>query len=831
MKRINKRDKIYLLILTIIFILVILYILKDGTLYGSILDWNNQHSIIPDYFRTLFYKTHKILPNLALNLGSGQNIYNYAYYGLLNPIILISYLLPFITMKTYIQISSILVVYFSILLFYYFLRNNKYNENISFLGTIAFFASTPLLFHSHRHIMFINYFPFLILALIGVDKYFENNNKKLLCISTLLIILSSYYFSIPSIICIVVYGIYKYLQLNSKVTFKRFINDGFKFLLPIICAVFISSILLVPTFMTLLSGRDGSNVSINLLELLTPKINIKYIYSSYGLGLTSFSLVGILNFFKTKRKENMFLSIILSLMILFPIINYILNATMYIDSKVLIPFIPLFILVEVELFNNIERLDIKHILISSLCLIFYVFIFRSEYSFIFYIDYILSIILIVICNRYKLKKAFSLIVTLSLIVLTFIMSHNDNLVPYSRYYNDTNYNQKKLSYLIPNDYNHTTLYNNNHDNVNEIYNNLNIYSNYIYSSISNKLYNKFYFDTFENNMEYRNRSLLTANKNIMYLMFSNNKYFIGDNIDIIGYNKTNQIGNTSLYKNENVLPFMYVSYNFMSSNDFNKYSFPYTNEILLKNTIINSNTFNNYETNIKQIKLNEFKIKEISENININNNEINVLKNKSKIIIDLDDLYKDKILFISFNLESQNRDLYIDINGVTNKLTNKNWKYYNGNTTFDYVLSEKYRDNLIVTLNKGKYIVDDLKIYYIDYNDIKDVNKYVTKVNVSDKSIGDKIYANVNVNRDGYFVTTIPYDKGFNIMMDNEKIDYEIVNNAFVGFKISKGYHDIEISYRSPGKVIGIILSAIGLCIYIIFIRRSNYWLNLKYFL
>ena len=823
MKRINKRDKIYLLILTIIFILVILYILKDGTLYGSILDWNNQHSIIPDYFRTLFYKTHKILPNLALNLGSGQNIYNYSYYGLLNPIILISYLLPFITMKTYIQISSILVVYFSILLFYYFLRNNKYNENISFLGTIAFFASTPLLFHSHRHIMFINYFPFLILALIGVDKYFENNNKKLLCISTLLIILSSYYFSIPSIICIVVYGIYKYLQLNSKVTFKRFINDGFKFLLPIICAVFISSILLVPTFMTLLSGRDESNVSINLLELLIPKINIKYIYSSYGLGLTSFSLVGILNFFKTKRKENMFLSIILSLMILFPIINYILNATMYIDSKVLIPFIPLFILVEVELFNNIERLDIKHILISSLCLIFYVFIFRSEYSFIFYIDYILSIILIVICNRYKLKKAFSLIVTLSLIVLTFIMSHNDNLVPYSRYYNDTNYNQKKLSYLIPNDYNHTTLYNNNHDNVNEIYNNLNIYSNYIYSSISNKLYNKFYFDTFENNMEYRNRSLLTANKNIMYLMFSNNKYFIGDNIDIIGYNKTNQIGNTSLYKNENVLPFMYVSYNFMSSNDFNKYSFPYTNEILLKNTIIDSNTFNNYETNIKQIKLNEFKIKEISENININNNEINVLKNKSKIIIDLDDLYKDKILFISFNLESQNRDLYIDINGVTNKLTNKNWKYYNGNTTFDYVLSEKYRDNLIVTLNKGKYIVDDLKIYYIDYNDIKDINKYVTKVNVSDKSIGDKIYANVNVNRDGYFVTTIPYDKGFNIMVDNEKIDYEIVNNAFVGFKISKGYHDIKISYRSPGKVIGIILSAIGLCIYIIFIRRSNY--------
>ena len=170
MKKVNKKDKIYLLILSIIFILIIVYILRNNTLYGSILDWNNQHSVIPDYFRTLFYKTNNLFPNLALNLGSGQNIYNYSYYGLLSPIILVSYLLPFITMKTFIQISSIMLVYSAIVLFYYFLRLNKYNENISFLGTICFFASTPLLFHSHRHIMFMNYFPFLILALIGVLK-------------------------------------------------------------------------------------------------------------------------------------------------------------------------------------------------------------------------------------------------------------------------------------------------------------------------------------------------------------------------------------------------------------------------------------------------------------------------------------------------------------------------------------------------------------------------------------------------------------------------------------------------------------------------------------
>ena len=825
MKKVNKKDKIYLLILSIIFILIIVYILRNNTLYGSILDWNNQHSVIPDYFRTLFYKTNNLFPNLALNLGSGQNIYNYSYYGLLSPIILVSYLLPFITMKTFIQISSIMLVYSAIVLFYYFLRLNKYNENISFLGTICFFASTPLLFHSHRHIMFMNYFPFLILALIGVLKYFENNNKKLLCISTLLIILTSYYYSIPSIFCIVIFGLYKYLQINKKVTLKKFISDAFKFLLPIICAVLMSSILLVPTFITLLSGRDGSNVSINIMELLIPKINIKYIYSSYGLGLTSFSLIGILNSFKTKRKENTLLSIILSLMILFPIVNYILNATMYVDSKVLIPFIPLFILLEVELFNNLEELDIKYLLISSVFILFYIFIFKTEYNYLFYVDYLLSIILIIICNKYKLNKLFNITVATSLIILTFILSSNDTLVPYNRYYNDSNNNQKELTKLISNDYNHTTLYNNNHDNVNEIYSNLNIYSDYIYSSIGNKLYNKFYFDIFENNMSYRNRALLTANNNIMYLMFSNNKYIVGDNLNIVGFNKTNIVGNTSLYENNDVLPFMYVSYNFMSNNDFDKYSFPYNNEILLKNTIIDSNVFNDYISNVKEINKNEFKIKEIDSNIEINDNVINVSK-KSKMVIDLNDLYKDKILFISFNLEPQNKDLSIDINGVTNKLTNKNWKYYNDNTLFNYVISDYYKNDLTLTFIKGKYIINNLKIYYLDYNEIKDINKNVTRVNIDNKTIGDKIYANVNVEKDGYFVTTIPYDKGFNIKIDNNKIDYEIVNKAFVGFKINKGYHNVEISYRSPGKLIGIIFSSIGIVIYLI-IRKGKQIVNI----
>ena len=212
MKKNTKR----VLLLTIFFIFYYLFVTKGCKfLYGSVLDWNCQHYLIPDYFRKLFYETGKLLPNFALNLGGGQNIYNLSYYGFLSPVILISYLLPFVSMKNYIIISSILLIYFSVILFYKWI-STKFDDKISFISTIIFLLSTPLLFHTHRHIMFINYMPFLILGLIGVDKYFEQNKKSLLTLSVFLIIMSSYFFSVGALVGIVIYGIYIYIKRNDK---------------------------------------------------------------------------------------------------------------------------------------------------------------------------------------------------------------------------------------------------------------------------------------------------------------------------------------------------------------------------------------------------------------------------------------------------------------------------------------------------------------------------------------------------------------------------------------------------------------------------------------
>ena len=187
-------------------------------------------------------------------------------------------------------------------------------------------------------------------------------------------------------------------------------------------------------------------------------------------------------------------------------------------------------------------------------------------------------------------------------------------------------------------------------------------------------------------------------------------------------------------------------------------------------------------------------------------------------------LGSNKIIFISFELTPQSckvGDLGITINGNLNKLTCREWKYYNGNTTFNYVISGDTSNNMEISFFKGNYKIDNLKIYYMDYNDIKNVKDKVTEVNISDKTKGDKIYASVETERDGYFVTTLPYDKGFNIKVDGKKVDYEKVNTAYVGFKLSKGKHNIVIEYIAPFKKLGLIMSFIGVVIYVLYYHKN----------
>ena len=824
----DKKDYKNILILVLIGSLLIFFI-GLNKIYGSKTDWINQHVVFPEYFRMLFYKTHNIFPNFSFNIGAGQNIFNFAYYGLYNPFILLSYLFPFIKMINYIQGINIIIVFISTILIYKWLKNNNYSSKVCFISSLLFMCASPIIYHSHKHFMFMSYFPFLILALIGVDKYFNNKKCSLLIINIFLMILTNYYYSVCGLIVIGIYGIFKYLNINKKFILKEFIIFLIKFVLVMLIGIFLSSFLLFPIINTLLGSSRNQNI-IKLLTLFIPNLSpINMLYDRYSLGVTSVGVIGLIYAFITKKKSNIFLSIVVSIFIIIPIFMFILNGALYIRPKALIPFLPLVILLISKYLEDLIKkkinikLLIKSLIIISVLIIIYGIIKKDLYLLIFIFEMSITIIILIFIYKKNIINYYLVFIMIMSLSVCSINNINTNSLVDNNSYNKI-YNSGQVS-LINSvlKYDNSFYRFNNYDglySVNKIYD-INYYQNSLYSSTYNEYFNKSSHNDFSNPFGYRNSLINSQVNNIMYNTYMSVKYTIDSEDYSFGYKKINSNNKYNLYRNDSIFSLGYVNSKTLSLKEFNNLEFPYKSEALL-NFIITKNSNSIYNTNVKDIQ----------EDLIINSTNTVITYKDYKIIIDspkngyinLSLLNNDynKILFISFDLlknQSCNKgDLSISINNVINKLTCKDWIYKNNNNTFHYTLSDS-KNVLNIKLNKGKFIINNINLLTLDYNYLLESVDNIDKLK-DIKVFDNKLSGNINVTNDGYFVFTIPYDKGFTIKVDNSVVDYENVNNGYIGFKINKGKHSINLEYNAPlfkeGKIISIIslFTFIGLVIY-----------------
>ena len=735
MKKYDKKDYINLAILVIFFLvfITILILCTKNSIYGSKLDYVDQHYMIPEYFRTLFYSSKKLFPTFALNLGMGQNIYNFSYYGLYSPITLLSYLLPFIRMSTYIQITSIVCIIIDIILFYRYISNHYENKLIRFISTFILLTSASLVLHSHRHIMFINYMPFLILGFIAIDNYFNKNKKTLLMISIILIILTSYFFSVSSLISLILYAIFIYLK-NNEFKFKDFINTFLKLSIYFIIPIMISAILLFPTLSAILSNRLDNNITTLFTNLILPNLSFEYLlYSCYSLGLTSSFILAIANGLLSKQKEYKFLSITFIILGFFPIFIYILNGGMYINAKVLIPMIPLAIILLSKLFSDIISKNIRLIpLLVMTIILSLIGSINFNFDRVYLIDITFLLLCLVLTIKRKSKVVFFMIILMSTVNLFFV-NVIDKLETRDQIENQYNENIKKL---IPKNTNLEKTHVEIKENINDTNNirDINEMKTTMYSSLTNKFYNNFYWNEINNNNPYRNSTIISGTDNIFYNIYTNTKNYITENNAPIGYKLIKEEKNYKLYQNSDIFSTIYANSNLMSLNEYKKLSYPYSTESLLNYTIVNDNNItSNYKTNIKEINYSEEKIPFVKRN----NKYSFKLDKQMKYTIPLENNYKNKILMISFDMDYSQKcslgDTYIIINGVKNTLTCKSWKYHNQNYTFDYVLSSNNINSLDITISKGQFVIKNIKAYEIDYNNLKNINKTHDNLNITSR--------------------------------------------------------------------------------------------------
>lgn len=819
-QKVNKKrkkgfDSNYL-ILVLLSILLIFLVIPDNSIFGSSIDWSTQHIIFPDYFRKLFYKTLNLFPSFALSIGAGQNIYNFSYYGFLSPLLLVSYLLPFISMKDYIIVLNCLIFISIGLLAYYFFKSKTTNR-IAFLTSLFIIFSAPILYHLHKHFMFVNYIPFLFLALIGVDKYLEKGKMSLVAFSIFMIIMTSYYYSIPSILVICIYAVYRYLELNEDFKLQDFLKKGSLFLIPIIIAIVSAAILLLPTFYTLKTGRTKIPNTSNMLLLtrLIPKFNVDaYLYDNYSMGLTIISVLSLIFGLLSKKKSNMVLSIILIVLSNIPIVVYLLNGNLYFRNKVFIPFIPLVCILLYQFLDALlsKKVSSKKLLITSGLIALLSLITRYNNPSI-YLDLLLLNIVVYLYNTSKVKERFTIFLLLLSQVITFnISNYNDTYMPKTDQNIDLTNNISKILSQEKDIVRFNNL-NNTLQNINKIYE-IGYNQNSVYSSVSNPLYKDFYKNTFKNALSYRNNLMLAQNNDILFQTFMGIKYIYSEDQVPIGYEKIAK----NFYKNDNVLPIFYGTNKITNEEEFSKLAYPDNIEKLLSGVVTKDKT--NFTKSKITRKIDLETTIATQENLTIKHKKDYILinsKKNGKLILNLSQPLKDDILIINVQLLNEQSckqgDLRITINNISNVKTCKTWTYKNNNNVFHYVLSSNNDLNsLVIKFNKGTYKIGNIETYKLNYKNIsKVIDKQSTFIVNKEKSLGDNIEGTITMKSSGYFVTSIPYDDGFKVFVDDKLVEKEIVNKSFLGFKLKEGNHNIKITYKSPLQQEGLLLSCIGL--------------------
>lgn len=806
-------------------------------IFGAKVDWLSQHSVLPDYFRQQFYATGKLFPEFAANLGGGQNIYHFAYYGLYSPLILPSYLLPFVKMSDYIMAVSITGLTASVLLFYYWLKSRKTDTGTAFILSLMFLLAGPMIGQYSGQIMFVDYMPFLCLALIGVDRYFEQEKSGLFTVSVFLMIMTSFYFSIGGMLSLVLYGLHRYFEQRegNRVTVRSFLRDGLCFVRSMILAVLMSGFFLVPTALALTGGRSKEQ-NTSFASFFIPQITVeRFAYSIYGIGLTTLVITVLIMGLLYRKVYEKVLTYGCVIVLVIPVFAYLLNGGLYIRDKVFIPFLPLLCYLISIYLEKCRKRELSFIagIVPYIITTIFVYIARNQFvskgigksiwkvllaeSILFLICYVLYCAM----KRYHketkeiLMLALPSVICLAVTMNTFYQMKPDRYVSRKLYRDVTGeQNRQAVKEALKDDgYYRTEQMGSDDENAADLNRIWDVEQNItsIYSSAYNPDYQTFRQKTFRLEEPFRNGMMQSVSKNPVFQRMMGVRYIVSDS-DVPGYTLVKKCGTTGIYQNKDAAPVMYATDRVMTEEEYKKLAFPYNQTAFLEYAVVGEHTESsdqNIMTAYEPVSL------KMANNRTTGGAEQKTIQQEGQ----------KQILFLRFRVDNAhpNKDVAVWINGIRNKLSAKDHVYYNENKIFTYAVPLKDgEDNISVTFGKGKYRLRHVQAYLGSLPERSEL-LYQSEIQVDKKQTEDNvIQGKIHVKKDGWFITAIPYDKHFKIYIDGKETEIQKVNMAFLGCKIESGNHEVKIIYHAPGTTTGKVLSLIGIAGFVLVLVREK---------
>lgn len=863
----------------------ILFLLQNTshTIAGSQIDWISQHTVLAEYFRQRFYSTHEFFPQFASELGGGQNIYNFAYYGLYSPLVLLSYAFPFLSMEMWFQIMGILTHTADGVLCFLWL-NRHLKKPYSICGAMFLMCSSAVVYHTYAQVMFVDYLPFLLLMLIGVDTCRKTKGKVLLIIGAMCTVLTSFYFAPAAFTAV---GIYVLCGTKIESTGKGtgrlksvllFLKDCLWQLFPVFYGIVLSAFYLCPVLCTLAGGRSGGK-DIQAADLFVPDVTVgKYLYNPYGLGMTAIAVMAVCMWIIRGRKigkERWKLALLLAVIFLLPVFPWLLNGGLYARSKAFLPFLPLVCFLTaafLETLSDQNRIFSGKQLLTCFVAAGAVLLYGAagssrEEQILLALDLAmigigllftgtgLSSLFVKRGRQVKSKwldrpggltAILTLMMVLAVSIGTAVLSRDthteraliqelhdlgvriaaETILSEESYAvrmevrGDREYEKANQNRILTAGQNLTTCY----------------------SSVENPWYTRFR-QAIGLEKSTRNRLMLDAQRNPLFLRFMGVKYLIGGDcpegwteVPLSGdaENQKEKVSAGSqprVYRQEKAAPLFYLTDQTMGEKAFQNLTWQEKQIGLLEYAIVPEqkesgrekagmeNAGKDAEDSLSECGVTFAGTESSDKTVNYTEAgklRIRLKKAAAGRIFMERETQKGEYLFLSFQVKNNQsgKDVSVTVNGTKNKLSSIHTDYATGDDTFHYVfaLPEGTRE-LSVIYGSGDYELEDISCLTGSVDENRNRSLYQNPVQLTQSSSGNGYEGLVQADDSGWLVTSLPYDENFHITVDGKEIQPERVNTAFLGVCIQEGNHQVKIWYESAGSQAGLLLSGVAVVV------------------
>ena len=706
----------------------------------------------------------------------------------------------------------------------YKFKNQSNLRYIIFSISYALMAYNVCYFFNYMYFDTVVLFPIVIL---GLDKLIYERKNRLYIISLTLSIISNFYIGYMVCIFSLLYFIYNIFIYKLD---KDIIKD---FIISSLLSGFMCMIIIIPEASELLKGKallyasskaEYFKFNMNFLNIFYKFLpgstsNYDLEYGMVNIYVSLFVIILVIKYFfnkKISKKERITTLIFILFFLLsisFNLLDFVwqlFQRPIWYPNRYIFTFSFFLITIAMKEITNITyKTNIKEnliIIISFILLTLYSIIsLKIHNDNLKIISYILGIILILQYTfflnnknaKYLLVMLFFIEVTTNAIFTLKIMGKTTTMTQYKT---NEEINEKAVKHIkeIENKDNNfyrmelsTSTVHNSPSLLN--YNGINHFNSVKNAKTLNFL-NKFNYQvTDDTSVEFNNYNpYLTSLLGIKYINGSKDEMYY-ENV----YNE-----NPYMYLNKDALSLGYMIYN----KEFKESNSSYQNTENLINSMLN--------TDIKRYK--------VIDNFNGEDTEIKEIDNKKYVIsktsikIEMEDKASNSMFLIpSRNITFvANYSIFINDEEIKDAVIKQSPIFVNKGDTY----------KIIIKSNLSKTELNSLKWYQIDYDKyIETINELKkNEFNITKYNKDDHIEGNIDVNNDkNVLLLTIPYDKGWNIYVDDNKINYDICFDSFICLDLDKGKHNIKMNYVPSGFIVGLIISSLAFIVTIIYIRKK----------